>query len=72
MILLNSLPILFDTLKDVIQYGRDDLTVTHAFRAIIRKYESLKVFKPMNKGKTGDVKTEAKSESLMVKDKGKG
>ncbi|CAM8908946.1 unnamed protein product [Rhodiola kirilowii] len=66
VILLNLLPSQFDTLRDVIQYGSEELTVSIILEAITQKNISLKVFKATN-----GVKTEVKSEVMMFKGKSK-
>ena len=66
VLLLNALPFQFDTLRDFIQYGRDELTTSKVIESIIQKNETLKVFKTKNGGKN-----EQKSE-LMMMTKGKG
>ncbi|CAM8931497.1 unnamed protein product [Rhodiola kirilowii] len=64
VILLNSLPPQFETLKDVIQYGWDDLTMGKIMSAIGQKNESLRVFKGKHQ-----TKGEPKSEVMMAKAK---
>ncbi|CAM8947710.1 unnamed protein product [Rhodiola kirilowii] len=66
VIILHSLPNQFDIVKDVIQYGRDELTLTKITVMILQKNESLKVFKTR-----GGPKTEAKNEVMMFKSKRK-
>ncbi|CAM8925998.1 unnamed protein product [Rhodiola kirilowii] len=66
VILLNSIPSQFDTLRDVIQYGSEEVTVSKIIQAITSKNDSLKVFKTKN-----GVKTEVKSEVMMFKGKNK-
>ncbi|CAM8920600.1 unnamed protein product [Rhodiola kirilowii] len=66
VIILNSLPQQFDIVKDVIQYGRDELTLTKITEFVIQKNESLKVFKT----KFGS-KSESKNEVMMFKSKKK-
>ncbi|CAM8903535.1 unnamed protein product [Rhodiola kirilowii] len=66
VILLNSIPSQFDTLRDVIMYGNEEVTVSKIIGAITSKNDSLKVFKTKN-----GVKTENKSEVMMVKGKNK-
>ncbi|CAM8963279.1 unnamed protein product [Rhodiola kirilowii] len=51
----------FDTLKDVIQYSRDDLTIRKIMSAIVQKNDSLKVFKSKQQ-----TKHEPKSEVMMA------
>ncbi|CAM8893574.1 unnamed protein product [Rhodiola kirilowii] len=66
VIILHSLPNQFDIVKDVIQYGRDELTLTKITEMIIQKNETLKVFKT----RCGS-RTEAKNEVMMFKSKKK-
>ncbi|KAL9689897.1 hypothetical protein QQ045_010288 [Rhodiola kirilowii] len=62
VILLNSLPSQFDTLRDIIQYGSEEVAVSKILEAVTSKNESLKVFKTKN-----GVKTEVKYEVMMFK-----
>ncbi|CAM8956457.1 unnamed protein product [Rhodiola kirilowii] len=66
VIILNSLPHQFDIVKDVIQYGRDELTLTKITEMVIQKNETFKVFKT----RFGS-KTETKNEVMMFKSKRK-
>ncbi|KAL9688590.1 hypothetical protein QQ045_033013 [Rhodiola kirilowii] len=66
MILLNFLPHQFDTLIDVIQFGRVDLTPSKITEIITQKNESLRVFKEKNV-----TKQEVKSEVMFAKTKPK-
>ncbi|CAM8994232.1 unnamed protein product [Rhodiola kirilowii] len=66
VVLLSSLPLQFDTLKDVIQFGRDELTVPKIIEVDTQKNDSLKVFKTKNGSKT-----EVKYEIKMFKGKNK-
>ncbi|CAM8976019.1 unnamed protein product [Rhodiola kirilowii] len=66
VILLNTFPSQFDTLRDVIQYGSEEVTVSKILEAVTSKNESLKVFKTKN-----GAKTEVKSEVMMFKGKNK-
>ncbi|CAM8990906.1 unnamed protein product [Rhodiola kirilowii] len=70
VILLNALPSQFDNLKDVIQYGRDEITLTKILEAIIQKNETLRVFKTKSPPKA-DVKSEPKTEVMVLKNKKK-
>ncbi|CAM8994640.1 unnamed protein product [Rhodiola kirilowii] len=70
VILLNSLPPQFDIVKDVIQYGRDEITTTKIIDAIVQKNESLKVFKTKGANRN-DHKSESKNEVMMFKGKPK-
>ncbi|CAM8886302.1 unnamed protein product [Rhodiola kirilowii] len=64
VILLSALPHQFDSLIDVIQFGREDLTLTKITEFITQKNESLRVFKSRNGSKT-----EAKTEVMFMKHK---
>ncbi|CAM8942693.1 unnamed protein product [Rhodiola kirilowii] len=70
VILLNALPSQFDNLKDVIQYGRDEITLTKIIEAITQKNETLRVFKTKTAPKV-DGKTEPKTEVMVFKNKKK-
>ncbi|CAM8943799.1 unnamed protein product [Rhodiola kirilowii] len=62
VILLSSLPHQFDGLIDVIQFGREDLTLAKITGFITLKNESLRVFKQKN-----GLKQEVKSEVMFAK-----
>ncbi|CAM8894353.1 unnamed protein product [Rhodiola kirilowii] len=64
VILLSALPHQFDNLIDVIQFGREGLTLTKITEVITQKNESLRVLKYRNGSKT-----EAKNEVMFVKHK---
>ncbi|CAM8970979.1 unnamed protein product [Rhodiola kirilowii] len=66
VILLSSLPHQFDGLIDVIQFGREDLTLAKITGFITQKNESLRVFKQKN-----GTKQEVKSEVMFAKTKPK-
>ncbi|CAM8913689.1 unnamed protein product [Rhodiola kirilowii] len=66
VILLSSVPHQFDTLIDVIQFGREDLTLVKITEIITQKNESLRVFKQKN-----GTKQEVKSEVMFAKTKPK-
>ncbi|CAM8878013.1 unnamed protein product [Rhodiola kirilowii] len=57
VIILNAMPPQFENLKDVIQYGRDEITLSKILEAITQKNETLIVFKTKTAPKA-DVKTE--------------
>ncbi|CAM8944985.1 unnamed protein product [Rhodiola kirilowii] len=65
VILLNSLPPQFDIVKDVIQYGRDEITLAKITEVIVQKNESLK---GTNRN---DHKSKSKNEVMMFKGKPK-
>ncbi|CAM8907798.1 unnamed protein product [Rhodiola kirilowii] len=69
VILLNSLPSQFENLKDVIQYGRDELTLNKIIESVVQKNDSLKVFK--RPGAKGDARTDSKNEVMFSKGKPK-
>ena len=62
VLLLNSLPSQFDTLKDVIQFSTDTLTKEKIINAITEKNELLKVLKIK-----GEKKAEVKPEVLLAR-----
>ncbi|CAM8954966.1 unnamed protein product [Rhodiola kirilowii] len=70
VILLNSLPPQFDIVKDVIQYGRDEITLTNITEVIVQKNENLKVFKTKGTNRN-DHKSESKNDVMMFKSKPK-
>ncbi|CAM8944713.1 unnamed protein product [Rhodiola kirilowii] len=70
VIVLNVLPPQFDIVKDVIQYGRDEISLAKITETIVQKNDTLKVFK--SKGSTRlETKSDNKNEVMMFKGKKK-